>query len=58
VFLTGSDVDEWIPESRTRLTETILSALGADVRMRLYAGRPHIVSREEIDEARALLESL
>jgi len=58
VFLTGSDVDEWIPESRTRLTETVLSALGADVRMRLYPGRPHIVSREEIDEARALLESL
>ena len=58
VFLTGSDVDEWIPESRTRLTETILSALGADVRMRLYPGRPHIVSSEEIDEARALLESL
>ena len=58
VFLTGSDVDEWIPESRTRLTETILSALGADVRMRLYPGRPHIVSDEEIDEARALLERL
>jgi hypothetical protein len=58
VFLTGSDVDEWIPESRTRLTETILSALGADVRMRLYPGRPHIVSAEEIAEARALLESL
>jgi phospholipase/carboxylesterase len=58
VFLTGSDVDEWISESRTRLTETILSALGADVRMRLYPGRPHIVSDEEIDEARALLESL
>jgi predicted esterase len=58
VFLTGSDVDEWIPESRTRLTETILSALGADVRLRLYPGRPHIVSDEEIGEARALLEAL
>ena len=58
VFLTGSDVDEWIPESRTRLTETILSALGADVRLRLYPGRPHIVSDEEIGEARALLKQL
>jgi len=38
--------------------ETILSALGADVRMRLYPGRPHIVSSEEIEEARALLERL
>jgi predicted esterase len=58
VFLTGSDVDEWIPESRTRLTETVLSALGADVRLRLYPGRPHIVSDEEIGEAKALLEQL
>jgi len=58
VFLTGSDVDEWIPESRTRLTETILSALGADVRLRLYPGRAHIVSDEEIGEARALLAQL
>lgn len=58
VFLTGSDADEWIPESRTRLTETVLSALGADVRMRLYPGRPHVVSDEEIAEARALLDRL
>ena len=57
VFLTGSDVDEWIPESRTRLTGTILSALGAEVRLRLYPGRPHTVSDEEIGEARALLEA-
>ena len=58
VFLTGSDVDEWIPESRTRLTETVLSALGADVRLRLYPGRPHIVSDDEIGQAKALLEQL
>jgi predicted esterase len=58
VFLTGSDADEWIPESRTRLTETVLSALGADVRMRLYPGRPHLVSDDEVAEARTLLESL
>jgi predicted esterase len=58
VFLTGSDVDEWIPEARTRLTETVLSALGADVRMRLYPGRPHIVSDDEIAQARALLDTL
>jgi predicted esterase len=58
VLLTGSDVDEWIPESRTRLTETILSALGADVRLRLYPGRPHTVCEDEIVEARTLLDSL
>jgi phospholipase/carboxylesterase len=58
VLLTGSDVDEWIPESRTRLTATILDALGAEVRMRLYPGRRHIVSDEEIAEAREMLERL
>jgi phospholipase/carboxylesterase len=58
VFLTGSDADEWIPESRSRLTETVFTALGADVRMRLYKGKPHIVSDDEIEEARVLLEAL
>lgn len=58
VLLTGSDVDEWIPEARTHLTATILSALGADVRLRLYPGRPHIVSDDEIGQARAMLETL
>jgi phospholipase/carboxylesterase len=58
VFLTGSDADEWIPESRTRLTETVFTALGADVRMRLYKGKPHMVSDDEIEEARVLLEAL
>ena len=55
VLLTGSDADEWIPESRTRMTETVLTALGADVRLRIYRGRPHEVSDEEIAEARELL---
>jgi phospholipase/carboxylesterase len=58
VLLTGSDVDEWIPEARTRLTETVMTALGADVRLQLYPGRPHIVSDEEIEQARSLLEEL
>jgi hypothetical protein len=28
------------------------------VQLRIYKGRPHIVSEEEIDEARSLLRSL
>lgn len=58
VLLTGSDVDEWIPEARTRLTETVLTALGADVTLRLYPGRPHVVSDDEIREARELLGTI
>jgi len=56
VFLTGSDVDEWIPESRTRETARVLRELGADVEMRVYPQRPHIVSPEELVEARHFLE--
>jgi phospholipase/carboxylesterase len=55
VLLTGSDVDEWVPEARVRETANVLTALGADVRCRIYAGRAHIVSDEEIAEARELI---
>ncbi len=52
VFITGSDADEWVPEERVHQTAQVLEDMGADVRMRIYKGRPHIVSDEEIAEAR------
>jgi predicted esterase len=55
VLLTGSEVDEWVPAWRTRETEVVLSALGAEVEMAVYASREHIVSDDEIERARALL---
>lgn len=58
VLLTGSDVDEWVPFSRVRETADVLADLGADVRLRLYAGRPHVVSDREIVEAREFLEQV
>ena len=58
VLLTGSDVDEWVPEARVRETASVLTALGADVRCRIYPGRAHIVSDEEIVEARQLIEKV
>ena len=48
VLMTGSDVDEWVPEARVRETASVLTALGADVRCRIYPGRAHIVGDEEI----------
>jgi phospholipase/carboxylesterase len=56
VFLTGSDIDEWVPFARVRRTADVLTELGATVRVRLYAGRPHLVSDREISEAREFLE--
>src|SRR4051812_25323108 len=55
VFLTGSDADEWVAEARTRETADVLRSLGANVEMRIYHGRPHIVSKEELTEARDFL---
>jgi predicted esterase len=55
VFLTGSDVDEWIDESRTRETARVLQDLGAEVEMRIYPGRKHVVSKQELADAREFL---
>jgi predicted esterase len=57
VFITGSDMDEWIPEERTREAARVLADLGADVDARIYPARPHIVSNLELAEARAFLRS-
>jgi phospholipase/carboxylesterase len=58
VLLTGSDADDWITEEQTRHTARILEELGAEVRLQIYHGRPHIVSEDELDEARAFLREL
>lgn len=55
VLLTGSDIDEWVPEARVRETAQVLQQLGATVTLRIFAGRPHIVSDEELTLARKLL---
>lgn len=55
MLLTGSDVDEWIPQASTEEAARLFRDLGADVQMRIYNGRPHIVSEEEIADARAFL---
>jgi predicted esterase len=57
VFITGSDMDEWIPEERSRETARVLTDLGADVDLRIYPSRPHMVSNLELAQARAFLRS-
>jgi phospholipase/carboxylesterase len=58
VLITGSDIDDWVAEDRVRETAKVLGDLGADVRLRIYKGRPHVVSEEEIVEARSFIEHL
>ena len=58
VLVTGSDVDDWVPEHFVRETADIFASLGADVRIRIYQGRDHVVSDAELVEAQALLEEM
>jgi phospholipase/carboxylesterase len=58
VMITGSDWDEWISEDRTRATAKLFEELGAEVHLHVFQGRPHVVSDEEIAEARELLSTL
>ncbi len=55
IFISSSDVDEWIPLERTRETAKILAGLGAEVTLRIYEGRAHEVCDQELEDARAFL---
>jgi predicted esterase len=57
VFLTSSDVDDWIPEPRVHETARVLRELGADVEMRIYPGRRHEVTDAELAEAAAFIRT-
>jgi predicted esterase len=58
VFLGCSDVDPHIPKERVIETSEVFHRMGAKVRMRLYRGMGHIVSPEEIESVREIVESL
>jgi predicted esterase len=54
--LTGSDADDWVPEERVRETAQLLTGLGAEVTLRIYAGRAHEICEKEVEEARSFLQ--
>jgi phospholipase/carboxylesterase len=58
VLLSGSDIDQWVPEARVRETARVLAELGATVRLRIYTGKAHSVTDAEIVEARQFLEQV
>ena len=55
-FLGAGDPDAHVPWPRVRESADVLSALGADVLFRRYPGMPHTISRQELEEARRLLD--
>lgn len=58
VFLGSGDPDSHVPWSRVEETAGVLTGMGAAVSLRRYPGRPHVVSAEELEQARALLVRL
>jgi predicted esterase len=54
-FFGAGDPDAHVPWKRVEDSARMLASMGADVTLRRYPGMPHTVSREEIDEAKAIL---
>jgi len=55
VLVTGSDMDEFVPEARTRETADTFRRAGATVELLVTPGRPHEIGPAEIARAVALL---
>jgi predicted esterase len=58
VFLGCGDPDPHIPFGRVLETESVFQRMGAATEVRRYPGRPHTISRDELDACRALLHPL
>lgn len=56
-YLSAGDRDPHVPWRRMEATREVLERMGGRVTLRRWSGRPHTILREEIDEARALLQS-
>ena len=55
VLLTGSDVDEFVPEARVRETAAVFRRAGAVVDVLVTPGRAHEIGDDEMSRAVALL---
>jgi len=56
VFFGSGDPDPHVPWSRVRESASILGEMGAVVTTRRYEGRPHTITREELEFGKRLLE--
>ena len=58
VLITGSNVDEFIPEERARETAEFFTRAGASVDLHIYPGRGHEVSRPEVLAVKDLINAV
>jgi len=55
VFLGSGDPDPHVPWKRVQQSAEILAAMGASVTLKGYPGRPHTITRGEIECAKGLI---
>jgi predicted esterase len=52
IFLSSSEVDEWVPPARVRETAAVFEQMQGQVSCHIYANRPHEVCEEELAAVR------
>ncbi len=55
VFISTSEIDEWVPPSRAKKTAAQFERLHAKVHFELFKDRPHTIIKEEFDIASELI---
>lgn len=55
VFITTSEIDEWVPVSRVEETASIFKGMNAKVSMKIYTDREHEVSEDEINQINEMI---
>lgn len=55
VLITTGDPDPHVPVSRVEVTEGIIKKMGADVSIKIYPGRPHTITKTELELAKKLI---
>lgn len=51
ILITTGDPDPHVPVSRVEVTEGIMRKMGANVTVKIYPGRPHTITKTEIELA-------
>ena len=57
-FLGSGDPDPHVPWDRVKESASVLSALGGKLTLKPYPGMPHLISSDEVNEARQILSRL
>jgi phospholipase/carboxylesterase len=58
VFLGTSDPDPHVPRTRVEESARVLTGMGANVTTRIYSRMPHTINEDELDNVRAMMETL